>query len=108
MKLRPYHHLVRLHGHVRHEVAGWMKTTFVNGRSIYSMWLLPEAGLNNVIQLEGGKSTRRFSNRPPGNVPRLMSLDECANTNLMDCVNRHISPTKQMDRGPDVATYPKY
>ena len=87
---------------------GWMKTTFVNGRSIYSMWLLPEAGLNNVIQLEGGKSTRRFANRPPGNVPRLMSLDECANKNLMDCVNRHISATKQLDRGPDVATDPKY
>ena len=70
--------------------------------------MLPEAVLNNVIQLEGGKSTRRFANRPTGNVPRLMNLDECANKNLMDCVNRHISATKQLDRGPDVATDPKY
>ena len=36
-----------------------------------------------------------------------MSLDECANKNLMDCVNRHISATKQMNRGPAVATDPK-
>ena len=41
-------------------------------------------------------------------MPRLVSLDECANKNLIDCVNRHISATKQMDHGPDVATDPKY
>ena len=90
------------------ETREWMKVTFVNGRSIYSRWLLPEAGLNDVIEVEDSKSTMRFANQPPGNVPRLMSLDECANKNLMDCVNRHISATKQMDRGPDVATDPKY
>ena len=90
------------------ETRNWMKVTFVNGRSLYSRWLLPEAGLNNVLEVEGSKPTARFANRPPGNVPRLMSLDECANKNLMDCVNRHISATKRMDRGPDVATDPKY
>ena len=90
------------------ETRDWMKVTFVNGRSLYSRWLLPEAGLNNVLEVEGSKPTARFANRPPGNVPRLMSLDECANKNLMDCVNRHISATKRMDRGPDVATDPKY
>lgn len=41
-------------------------------------------------------------------MPRLMALDECANKNLMDCVNRHISATWQLKRGPDVATDPKY
>ena len=41
-------------------------------------------------------------------MPRLISLDECTNKNLMDRVNRHILATKQIDRGPDVATDPKY
>ena len=37
-----------------------------------------------------------------------MSLDEFGNKNLMDCVNRHISATKRLRRGPDVATKPKF
>ena len=58
------------------ETRDWMKVTFVDGRSIYSQWLLPEVGLSNVLEVEGSKPTTRFANRPPGNVPRLMSLDE--------------------------------
>ena len=59
---------------------------------------------------EGGAPAvdQRYCGRPPGNLPRLMSLDEFANKNLMDCVNRHISATKRLERGPDVTTDPKY
>ena len=66
-----------------------MKATEVNGRSIFSRWLLPEAGLNDKITVDG-KTTTRYQARPPGNLPRLMSLDEFANKNLMDCVNSHV------------------
>lgn len=31
------------------ETRGWMKTEKVNGRSIHSRWLLPEAGLNDSL-----------------------------------------------------------
>ena len=85
----------------------WMKATEVNGRSIFSRWLLPEAGLNDKITVDG-KTTTRYQARPPGNLPRLMSLDEFANKNLMDCVNSHVSATRQMVRGPDVHTDPKF
>ena len=85
----------------------WMKATIVNGRSIYSRWLLPEAGLNDEITAYG-KMTTRYQGRPPGNLPRLMSLDEFANKNLMDCVNAHVSATRRMVRGPDVNTDPKF
>ena len=64
--------------------------------------------MDDLIKLEESKPTKGFTYRPPGNVLGLMSLDECANKNLMDCVNRHISATKQMDYGLDVATDPKY
>lgn len=84
-----------------------MRETIVNGRSIFSRWLLPEAGLNDSIFIDG-KENHRFRGRPPGNLPRLMSLDEFGNKNLMDCVNRHVSATKGMERGPDVSTDPKY
>ena len=57
----------------------WMKVAIINGWSIYSRWLLSETGLNNVIELGKSKPTNQFANWPPGNVPRLMSLDECAN-----------------------------
>ena len=36
-----------------------------------------------------------------------MSLDEFTNKNLMDCVNAHVSATRQLVRGPDVTTDPK-
>ena len=85
----------------------WMKTTVVNGRSIYERWLLPQQGLNNFITA-GGKTTTRYQARPPGNLPRLMSLDEFANKNLMDCVNSHVSATREMVRGPDVHSDPKF
>ena len=92
------------------ETRGWMKTEKVNGRSIHSRWLLPEAGLNDSLTPppEGGKATPRFKERLPGNLPRLMALDEFGNKNLMDCVNRHVSSTKRLQQGPDVATDPKF
>jgi len=85
----------------------WMMTEMVNGRSLYSRWLLPEAGLNDIIAVND-TTTTRYSNRPPGNLPQLMALDEFGNKKLMDCVNRHVSATKRLVRGPDVATDPKY
>ena len=41
-------------------------------------------------------------------MPRLMSLDEFGNKNLMDCVNAHVSATQRMDPGPDVHTDPMF
>ena len=89
------------------ETKEWMRETYVNGRSIFSRWLLPEAGLNDRIVVDG-KVNKHYGGRPPGNLPRLMSLDEFGNKNLMDCVNRHVSATARMERGPDPATDPKY
>ena len=63
--------------------------------------------MNDSLTGANDKATTRFKNRPPGNLPRLMGLDESGNKNLMDCVNRHISATKRLSRGPDVATDPK-
>ena len=90
------------------ESQDWMKTEKINNRSIFSRWLLPEAGLNDSLTGVNNKATTRFKNRLPGNLPRLMSLDEFGNKNLMDCVNRHISATKRLPRGPDVTTDPKF
>ena len=42
----------------------WIQRTFVNGRSIYSRWLLPEVGLNEHIEVEGGRFNTRYANRP--------------------------------------------
>ena len=70
--------------------------------------MLPEAGLNDSLTGLNHKATTRFKNRPPGNLPRLIGLDKFGNKNLMDCVNRHISATKRLPRGPDVATDPKF
>ena len=85
-----------------------MKTEKINNRSIFSRWLLPEAGLNDSLAGVNNKAMTRFKNRPPGNLPWLMSLDEFGNKNLMDCVNRHISATKRLPHRPDVATDPKF
>ena len=76
-------------------------------RSLLSCWLLPEAGLNDFITAHG-KTTTRYGGRPPGNLPRLMSLDEFGNKVLMDSVNAHISAMKKMECGPDVNTDPKF
>jgi hypothetical protein len=70
--------------------------------------LLPETVLNDVIEVEESKPITRFSNWPLGDLPRLVSLNECVNKNLMICVNRHISAKKQINRGPGVATDLKY
>ena len=64
--------------------------------------------MNDSLTGVNEKSTTRFKNRPPVNLPRLMGLDEFGNKNFMDCVNRHISATKRLPRGPDVATDPKF
>jgi hypothetical protein len=85
----------------------WTKTEMVDGRSLFSRWLLPEAGLNDSITVNGNATTS-YRGRPPGNLPRLMALDEFGNKKLMDGVNRHISATRRLERGPDVATDPKY
>ena len=81
----------------------WMQRTFVNGRSIYSRQLLPQAGLNERIEVEGGgRFNMRYANRPPGNLPRIMSLDEYANNALVVATNEHVSVTRDLPRGPDV------
>ena len=85
----------------------WMKETEVNGRTIFERWLLPQEGLNDFITADG-ETTTRYRGRPPGNLPRLMSLDECGNKNLMDCVNSHVSATKKVVRAQDVNTDPKF
>ena len=85
----------------------WMKTYFVNGRSIYSSWVLPEAGLNDEIEVDG-KITTRYRGRPPGNLPRTIRLGKFANKNVTDAINRMISATKRLERGPDPATDPKF
>ena len=71
----------------------WMRRTMLKGRSLYSRWLLPEQGLNTTIEMEGGRTNTRFCDRPPGNLPRLMSLDEAGNKALRDAVNCHIYAT---------------
>ena len=63
--------------------------------------------MNDAITVDG-RVTTRYRGRPPGNLPRLMSLDKFRNKALMDCVNCHISATKRLERGPDPATDPKY
>ena len=86
----------------------WMKTGMIDGRSIFSRWILPEAGLYDSILGLDGKRTKRYAGRPPGNLPLLMALDEFGNKNIVACVNRHISATKKEPRGTDVMTDPKY
>lgn len=86
----------------------WMQRYILNGRSLYSRWLLPEQGLNATIEMEGGRTNTRFRDRPPGNLPRLMSLDEAGNKALRDAVNRHIYATRHLVRANDVETDPKY
>ena len=89
------------------ETREWTRTKIVNKRSLFSRWLLPEAVLNNSIAVNG-TVTKRYRERPPGNLPWHMSLDEFGNTHMIDGVNRHISATKQLERWPDVETDPKY
>lgn len=89
------------------ETIKWTRTAMLAGQSLLSCWVLPEAGLNDFIAAHG-KTTTRYGRRPPGSLPRLMSLDEFGNKVLMDSVNDHISATKKMMRGPDVNTDPKF
>ena len=84
-----------------------MMTEKVNGRNLFSHWLLPEAGLNGSITVND-TVTIRYIDRLLGNLPRLMALDKFGNNSLMYCVNQHISATKQLEHGPDVATDQKY
>ena len=86
----------------------WMEKTLVNGRSIYSRWLLPEAGLNKRIDLGGGRFTRRYANRPPGNLPRLMILDKYGNNALVVATDDHVSVAWDLPYGPDISTDPKF
>ena len=79
------------------ETIEWMKETMLAERSLYLRWLLPEAGLNDVITAHG-KTTARYGGRPPGSLPRLMSLDEFSNKNVIDSVNDQVSATKKMER----------
>ena len=85
----------------------WMKATIVNGRSIYSRWLLPEAGLNKEITAYG-KMTTRYQGRPPGNLPRLMSLDEFSKKTTVNYVNSHVLATQKMVCGSNINTDPKF
>ena len=86
----------------------WMQRTFANRRTIYSRWVLPQASLNERIELEGAQFNTRYANRPPGNLPRLMSLDKYANNALVVATNDHVSATRDLLRGLDVATDPKF
>ena len=83
------------------ETIKWTRNTMLAGWSLYLCWVLPEAGLNNVI-VAHGKTTTQCGGRPRGSLPRLMSLDEFGNKILMDGVNDQVSATKKMERGPDV------
>ena len=59
----------------------WMKTQKISEDSdvtFYDKWILPQHGLNNGLQ--------RFKDRPVGNSPEMMPLDNCLNKDWHDLV----------------------
>jgi hypothetical protein len=72
------------------DTVAWMKDQKSTDRagqpmSYYDRWITPQHGLNDNID---GK--RNFANRPPGNSPELMPLDNSLNRDVHCCVDRHI------------------
>ena len=70
------------------ETVRWMKE-----KNIYKHWILPELGCNDII---GGKNC--YANRPVGNSPELMCLDNSLNKDVCECFRRHVSCTQKLDR----------
>ena len=57
-------------------------TLHTDGRSYYSLWIKPEAGLS---------AGTAYAGRPPGNSPELMPWDTSLNKDVDDCVARHVA-----------------
>ena len=57
-------------------------TLHTDGRSYYSLWIKPEAGLS---------AGTAYAGRPPGNSPELMPWGTSLNKDVDDCVARHVA-----------------
>ena len=67
------------------ECVAWMKEQYIDEEktiSYYDKWILPAHGLNDEYA--------RFKDRPIGNSPEMMPLDNCLNKDLHECVARHV------------------
>ena len=63
----------------------WMKNQYIDEAktiSYYDKWILPVHGLNDEFS--------RFKDRPIGNSPEMMPLDNCLNKDLHELVARHV------------------
>jgi hypothetical protein len=65
------------------DTIAWIKDTLhTDGRSYYSLWIKPEAGLSAGAIISG---------RPPGNSSELMPWDTSLNKDVDDCDARHVA-----------------
>jgi hypothetical protein len=100
----------------------WMKNkTLVDGTTYYSHWLLPKFGLNQgrvsylyapfdnaILELNTNVfnlmlfckyfflSATKYKERPVGNSPEMMPLDNTLNKDLDDAVRRHVACTTSL------------
>jgi hypothetical protein len=65
----------------------WMKQTHFNGKSIYSRWLIPQNDLN--------KHTT-YHDRPVGNSPEFMPLDNSLNNDIKSSHYHHCAVTAHL------------
>ncbi len=67
------------------ECKTWMKGQFIQGDSgptFYDKWILPMHGLNEKF--------KKFRDQPIGNLPEMIPLDNCLNTDLHEHIATHI------------------
>ena len=69
------------------ETKQWMKTTLFDGIPIYNRWLLPQNNLN--------KNTP-YHERPVGNSPEFMPLDNSLNNDLKNSHYHHCAVTAHL------------
>lgn len=78
------------------ETIAWMKTQFIDQRSYYDIWILPQFGLNNRNDIVDGLA--RYDGRPVGNSPEFMPWDNALNKDIDDDVLTHVLLTSDIKK----------
>jgi hypothetical protein len=64
--------------------------TWMKSRGLYDRWITPVLGCNSQL---GRKKFKTYANRPVGNSPELMVLDNSLNKDVHECAKAHVAVT---------------
>ena len=75
------------------ETTNWMKQNEYDGRTYWSMWIRPVLGCNDSVRGKNDKLVTCYSNRPVGNMPEAMCLDNSLIQDVHTAVESNVGAT---------------